>query len=336
MKVYFDKENCINYLKKCNDTVLGTDTLRMLKRQLSVHLNFDIDLLDEHEKILLEEFQTGVDVKFKLTQGFDKILRPLKRSSFPSNDDIYLLNNEDVAKIKNQNLILIGALDEEIDCLSRLIINDDYSFHLEKIIGRDITPDKNLDILNLPFSTLVIIDRYMFKGPVTGGNIGLFDYNLDKFLKKIFINKNSPSRLIFVYQVKINVPIDNILYDKGPDLVKIANKIKKVIPKNCSTPEIFLIGVPAGYIDDEHDRFLISNYLRIKSGDSFVYFLSNGEIKTDSKTVDFYSLAYRQYRDGNKLIIDKINNIINETLEKFPQYSKVPLDTKKNEVINFI
>lgn len=335
MTVYFDKDNYINYLKLATTTDTGTDTLRMVKKQLNVHLNFDLTELDEYESILIEEFQSGVSSDFKMTFNKNKVNRPLNNQSFPSFHDIYLLNDPDVSKIKSQHIVMLGSVNEEIVTLNQLIINSDYSFHREKIIGTEITPTEHIDILNLPFTTLVVIDRYIFKGPEVGGNLGLYEFNLDKILKKIFANKKGYSRLIFVYQVNIKVAKTNSNYDEGPNLDALIKKIKKITIKHCPAPEIHLIGVPAGYIDDEHDRYIISNYLRIKSGDSMVYFDSAGKILTKSKTVDFYSLGYKQYRETNSSILTKISAIIEETLGKYSTYSKIPTGALNNKIINF-
>jgi hypothetical protein len=329
MIVFFDKENFLNYLKNSHSSAMGADTLRMLKKQLSIHLNFSLDELDEYEMTLIEEFQEGVEINHKLTYGIDKVIRPLKKNSFPFNNGIYLLNDEGVNNIKLLQNIIIGGINEEIDTLKKLIIEEDYSFHFERLIGQHILPNNHLDILGLPFSTLIFVDRYMFKGSEIGGNISLYEYNIKKILENIFINKKGNSKLIFVYQIKVNVSITNPSYDKGPDLKKLTDKIKKITPKHCPTPEIYLIGVPDGYIDDEHDRFIFSDYLRIKSGGSFVYFSSTGDIITDSTSVDFYSLASNKYRLGNNILLNKIRDIVNNTIIKYPLYSKLP-----NEIIH--
>jgi mRNA-degrading endonuclease RelE of RelBE toxin-antitoxin system len=334
MVVYFDKENYLNYLKESRKTQIGLDTLRMIKNQLVVHLNFELNDLDEYEFILHQEFEEGVSVDFRLSKGIDKITRPLNRDSFPSKRGIYLLN-EDVQGIKKLHNVLIGSVHEEIDVLKKLIIGEDYSFHLEKRIGTEILPNQHLDILSFPFSTLVIIDRYLFKGPIPGGNIDLYEYNLDKILKTIFREKRSNSRLIFVFQINIRVAKTDRNYDEGPDIDTLAAKIRKVVHKHCPSPELFFIAVPQGYIDDEHDRWILSNYLRIKSGDSLIYFNSRDEITSDSKTVDFYSLARRDYRKVNKDILDKINDICDETLRAYPRFSKTPNDVANSGIINF-
>jgi hypothetical protein len=336
MTVYFDKENYINYLKVCTSTPTGADTLRMLKRQLSVHLNFNIKLLDDNEVVLHEEFQTDLHPEFKLTFGENKITRPLKRDSFPSYSDIYLINDPEVSKIKDEHSILVGSLYEEIECLSKLFFIEDYSFHFEKLIGEHITPENHLNILNLPFSSIVIIDRYMFKGPEVGGNLGLFTYNLEKILTSIFRNKKGPSRLYFIYQVRVDVRRESPLYDAGPDLKKMAKKIKKVVPNHCAAPDIFLIGVRYGIIDDEHDRYMISNYLRIKSGDAFLYFESTGKIRTDSLVVDHCSHGSRNYRKTTKALVEKVSKIIKEALSAGSMYCKTPSGISTDQVIELI
>ncbi|RVU02563.1 hypothetical protein EOD41_01080 [Mucilaginibacter limnophilus] len=335
MIVYFDKANYIKYLKTVDDDKEGPDTLRMLKNQLSIHLNFKTEDLDEYEQVLLEEFQSGVSTHFKFTFGDNEIVRPIKKENLPSKNGIYLLDDSSLSSLKKQHTVVAGGVGEEIDALKTLIIDIDYSFHAERVIGKDITYTNHLNILGLPFSTLVVVDRYMFKGPEVGGNLGLYQYNLDLILKNAFINKQGYSRLIFVYQINTKVANTSPYYDEGPDLEKLTTKIKKVTHKYCPAPELYFIGVPSGIIDDEHDRFIISNYLRIKSGDSLIYFDSSGVVTTKSKTVDFYSLGNKNYRDVNTIILNKLSQIIEETLDKHPKYSKVPHGTQSKEVINF-
>jgi hypothetical protein len=334
MTVYFDKENYLNYLKESKKTNIGQDTLRMIKNQLVVHLNFNINDLDEYEFKLHEEFEEGVSIDFRLTNGVDKILRPIVKESFPSKNGIYLLN-ENVENIKTLHEILIGALNEEINILKYLIISNDYSFHLEKRIGVEILPNQHLDILDFPFSTLVIIDRYLFKGPYPGGNIGLFEFNLNKILRNIYKKKRCKSKVVIVYQINIRVARTDRNYDEGPDIDTIIEKIKQVVHKHCPSPEMFFIAVPQGFIDDEHDRWIITNYLRIKSGDSLVYFNSLGQINSDSRTVDFYSLARRDYRKVNEDIIIKLNQICKSTLNNYPRFSKIPKEFEGQTIINF-
>jgi hypothetical protein len=336
MTVYFDKENFLNYFKKLDGHEFGNDTLRMLKKQLNIHLNFEIEGLDDYDYTLIEEFQSGISENFSMTHGENKVNRPLTKESFPTYNDIYLLSDQNVDKLKKHHIIMLANIDEEIEILNKLIINVDYSFHNEKLIGKDITPKTHVDLLDFPFSTIVIIDRYVFKGPEAGGNISFYDYNLDKILRKIYSNKEGYSRLVFVYQVNVSVAKTSPKYDEGPDLDKLAQKIKKVTGKYCPAPEIFLIGVPVGTIDDEHDRYIVSNYLRIKSGDSIIYFDANDGIVTKSKTVDYYSLGFKQYRETNKNLLVKIKTIIEETLNKNSRYSKIPAGTKHNEVLNLL
>lgn len=335
MKIFFDKENYVNYLKSYDESEVGPDTMRMVKKQLNVHLNFKPEDLDEYESILLNEFQTGVSTEFKFTHSNNLVSRPLNKNSFPSNNGIYLLKEDNIDNVKNLHTILIGNLNEEVDTLSQLIIKNDYSFHLEKGIGKEITSTNHFDILNFPFSTLLIIDRFMFKGPETGGNLSLFDFNLAHILKKSFNKKKGNSQLIFIYQINVKVAKSHPLYDEGPDFDKIASKIKNLVHKHCPKPDIFFIGVPSGYIEDEHDRFLISNYLRIKSGDSLIYFDSIGNIKTMSSTVDFYSHGDRDYRMRTESLLQKIKGIIKDTLDNHPRYSKIPTWAIKDNIINF-
>ena len=335
MTVYFDKENYTNYLTVAEETEIGRDSLRMVKKQLNVHLNFEREVLDEYEVILLEEFQDGVSKDFKLTLGENKVDRPLKKDSFPSARGVYLLNDDKIGSAKLLKTHLIGGLNEEVDTLKMLFISNDYSFHKLKEIGVEVTPANHLDIFDMPFSTVVVVDRYIFKGPEIGGNLSLYDFNLAKILKKIYIAKKGPSKIILIYQVNVKVKTTDPMYDEGPDIIKLATKIRNVTEKHCVAPELYFIGVPHGYIDDEHDRYILTDFIKIKSGDSLVYFNSKGETITKSKTVDSYSLANHDYRKIILNLVKKLNIIAKETLSKHGKYSKVPTGVNIDALINF-
>lgn len=235
--------------------------------------------------------------------------------------------------------MIIGKISEEKETLDHLIFDkNDYGFHIQKIIGSaEFERWDRLESFCLPFSTIVFIDRYMFKGPETGGNLGLFDYNIGIILKNFYITKVGPSRLVFIYRIVDNVSPTHYSYDLGPDLIRLKEKIKRLVKgvnKYCPDPEIILIGVPKDSIEDEHDRHIVSNYIRIKSGDLFVYFDSIGRKVSKSNEIDFYSLGKREYRATTNYLLGKIKTIIQDTLIRYPQYCYCPGSIPKESVIN--
>jgi hypothetical protein len=342
MTVFFDKSNFFSLFKILQGSEREKDVLRFLKRQVDIHFNFSIEELDEHESIIIEEFQEGVAKLWKWTHGIDKIMeRPLKINSFPEKSGIYLLDDENVEPIKRKHLFIIGKVSEEEETLNQLIFDKyDYGYHTQKIIGSPEfdTWDK-VENFCLPFSTVLFVDRFMFKGPEIGGNLGLFDFNIGTILKNLFQNKLGPSRLIFVYRIVDNVASTNPAYDLGPNLDTLKNKIKRLVKgvnKYCPDPEFIFIGVPKDKIKDEHDRHIIANYIRIKSGDSLIYFNSAGVNVSNSNEIDFFSLGKKEYRETTDSLLHKLNCIIKDSYLKYPQYCYCPSNISIESVINFL
>jgi len=340
MTVFFDRTNFFSLIKNLQESNRETEVLRFLKRQVDVHFNFSMEDLEEYESIVVEEFQEGVAADWKWTHSSDKILeRPLSIKSFPEMNGIYLLDDANVESLKKKHFLIIGNISEEAETLDYLIFDKrDYGFHMQKIIGSaEFEKWDRIESFCLPFSTIVFIDRFMFQGPEIGGNLGLFDYNIGIILKNFYQMKVGPSRLIFVYRIVDNVAASHPYYDLGPDLNRLKEKIKRLVKgvnKYCPDPEIILIGVPKDRIEDEHDRHIVSNYIRIKSGDSFVYFDSIGRKVSKSNEIDFYSLGKREYRDSTTYLLDKVKTIIQDTFIRYPQYCYCPGSIPIESVIN--
>jgi len=308
MTIYFDKANFFSLITSIKNNPQEADVLRFIKRQVNVHFNFLIDELNEYESIIIEEFQDGVA--------------------------------EYVEKIKRKHCVLIGNINEELSTLNKLIFDsDDYGFHTQKIIGPLRFDNWNrIEPYCLPFSTLLIVDRYMFKGHEEGGNLGLFDFNIAVILKKFYENKEGPSQLIFVYQTNPFVNSANTNFDRGPDIDVLKSKTKKAIKaanKHCPAPNIVFVGVPNGRIKDEHDRNIITNYMRLKSGDSLIYFKSDGSIITKSNDLDIYSMGKKEYRNSSDSLISKIRLYVIETIDTYPHYCSLESGLTKDDIIIF-
>lgn len=341
MTVYFDKTNFFAFIAELDISPKGKDVLRFIKNQVNLHFNFKIDSLNEYERIIIEEFQEGVSANWKWTYDENKIKnRPVDNDSFPEKNGIYLIDDKNVDKVKLKHSFLIGKVNEEIETIEKLIIDiDDYGFHSQRIIGNnDFDEWEKIEQYCLPFSTILIVDRYMFKGPEIGGNLSFFDYNLGIILGKFFEKKQCKARLIFVYQINPFSDKTKPQYDNGPDVDKLKQRIKSAVKKwnkHCVAPEINLIGVPKGKINDEHDRHIITNYMRFKSGDTLVYFNSTGVKETKSNEFDIYSLGKKQYRNNTDLIIDKIKNFVIETNTKFPDRCILESNISVDSIFDF-
>src|SRR5690606_8138147 len=133
-----------------------------------------------------------------------------------------------------------------------------------QIGSNDFKSWNDIEIFNRPFSSMVIVDRYMFKGSEIGGNYGMFEFNLKMILGTFFKYQNQKPNLTFIYQINPFVPNTNPSFEDGPDIHLLKQKVKsavKSINKYCPEPNINFIPVPKGKIEDEHDRHIITNYL---------------------------------------------------------------------------
>ena len=340
MTVYFDLENFKSLMLKYGGSQRGADVLRFVKNQLNVHLNFMIKNLPDDVADLLSEFMDGVSPEFRLTHSTNFIQkRPVAVESLNDKNGIYLLDDENIESVRNTHTVFIGCPGEEVSVLEQLIIDkNDYGFHSQRAIGSHDFDDWNkIEPYCFPFSTLVIVDRYMFKGSATTGNLGLFDYNLGKILSKFFEHKKSLARIIVIYQIELSRNPAFPHPDPGPDFMYLKNKFKTAVnklSKGCPVPEMFFVAVPKGTIADEHDRHIISNYIRFKSGDSLVYFSSAGTKLTMSEDFDIYSLANRKYRENTAIFLDAVRKIIKDTFALYPSRCSFENGIAKEAIVN--
>jgi hypothetical protein len=343
MTVVFDKLNAISFFKQIDECIIGDDIIKLLKRELNLQFNFQLDDKDEALELQITEFteaggrkDAGLSIVFKKEKDYKE---PFCIESILNPNNVFLLESI-TPKIKKSNLVLIGEIGEEIEVLKKLFLcENSLSVHeLVSIGSNSFESWKDIEKFNRPFTNIVIVDRYVFKGSETGGNIDLFEYNLKEILSTIFKSVNHKTNLTFIYQINPFVKDNSPSFDEGPDLKKLKSKIKNAVKlqnKYCPEPIMNFIAVPKGQIDDEHDRHIITNYLRIKSGDTLIYFDSNNKIITDSNEFDIYSSSRNQYRVSTKKLTIKLNEFVNETLSKFKTRSLLDDDDKYVDLINF-
>ena len=336
MKVYFDEKNLISLFRSIDGHPMGNEVLQILKKQLDLFFNFSKESISDELEDQLSEFTEGVGRnRHELSIQFSKLNffseRPI--SSIPNKNHIYLLENID-KRLLNKNQLLISDVGDEIDTLENLIIDKyDASLHEQRSIAADDFKEWDEITKYLrPFSSMIIVDRFMFKGSDTGGNLGLFEHNLKNLLGHAFVNKGGNERLVFIFQIR---PTDTPP-DMGPDGAEMISKINRAVKsknKHCKKPEIILVYV-SKEIEDEHDRNIISNYFRIKSGDSFIYFDAANEIITQSSDIDFYSLGKLSYRKTTARLKIKLAEIIEEVRRLNPDRIVANFDLK-GDIINF-
>ena len=134
----------------------------------------------------------------------------------------------------------------------------------------------------LPCTDIVINDRYLFKN-----EIALVKCNLNGLLTALVENvKNKLNVVIFTG----NKALTEFGIDEAKKIIKsIIEKATGVKPNLT-----FVTSNDSSLIP--HDRFIITNYRLIRSGDSFVYFDTKGNKITNGGSLDVDSLAnYETY-----------------------------------------
>lgn len=302
MDIYIDKENFTSFIHSKENEVFD-DCIRMLKRQLHVVYNMEKESLKDNQELLpwirtigqgrgkSEETDTYLSQKFPV--------RPIKSNTYNNWDrrkltSVYLISDIDCQKLRNRGCVLIGDEGEEIEILSRLFCGKDYDYHhlydLQKNFHswEQLTNDNQM----LPTTDIVINDRYIFTNEYE-----LVEYNLRGLLSALANNVKN----------KINV----VVYTLNRALVEFGvDKATKIINKTLETisgmkPQItFVTSNDKSLIP--HDRFAITNYRLLRSGDSFIYFNTKGERITKGDALDVDSLANHETYIYVESLIEKL------------------------------
>lgn len=146
------------------------------------------------------------------------------------------------------------------------------------------------------FTDVVIVDNYIFSSDE------LILSNFEKIL--IELSKATPVRFnltIYTFEGFDKYKID------GRSLIRQINSIVEENKINCNIQLII-----ADNRVKEHDRGIFTNYLRIKSGDSFNYFDLHGEVITKGTDIDFVSLTEPNARHAAKNVLEKLNQNIKQ------------------------
>ena len=330
MRVYFDKENIVSYIR-----LMATESQseerrfgfkRLMKRELDLYFNCKKEeLLDD--RVFRPWITTMADGRSNdivwLEERFPK--RPLsvdmvKNFSKEELMAIYLLKDDMLSDLSDKGVLLMGAVGDELKVLSKLYINrtdNDFCNIYNVQSGQFSWAVLNESIF--PCAEIVLIDRYVFtvkcgkekkKGECEAKKSKIFELNLFPILRWACLrNKTSRMNIIVFTQVDMRV--------KGKDVEKETESNVDLIKKNvlgfrCAVNVTIILCPKNQY---EHDRFLITNYLRLKSGDSFKYFGLDEEgkmkLQTHGAELDVACLASRSVYKNTMSVLQRGQDIIN-------------------------
>lgn len=297
MDLYIDKENLRSFLNSRGKKEFD-DCLRMLHRQLHVVFNMDKselednpDLVDWIKHNIIQGRGDSEDTDTFLAEKFP--IRPIKSNSYNnwtrrSLLSVYLIDDFDVSKLKNKGCVLLGDVGEELDILTKLFCGHDYEYHhlydLHKnfLSWEQLTNDNQL----LPCTDIIINDRYLFSN-----QLEIVEYNLSRMLKALAHNVKTR---IDVVVYTLYGKEDRQGHKQG--LIGFGEKnASKIIKDTLCTITGIKPNVTFVCSNDSekimHDRFVITNYRLLRSGDSFNYFDTTGKRITNGGSLDVDSLA---------------------------------------------
>lgn len=332
MELYIDRANLLSFLKitesqQYKDDVeyrcSYDDCYRMLKRQLHVNYNFSEEevksLAEDHDGALLkfyfkestygvgdmEEKPSYIPTSFPprpIKSDVDKILKNFQHSS------VFLVDAEEIDAFKDKGTALIGKLGTELETFKRLFCGRDYDFgklyniqDIEKFSGWE---QINKDKLNLPLSDIIIMDRYI------GSQEQLFKYNLFKLVEILVRNVRGVVNIVLFAEHKVYDKVMKKDYTPNWDFLieQLKNKLEKKTKVNGN---VTLVLYPPKWPDNPHDRTIFTNYMMYRSGDSFCYYDSAGNLITNGKSFDANSLAKNENFLFAKSFIDDAQSIYN-------------------------
>lgn len=210
-------------------------------------------------------------------------------------------------KYRNKNGYLFAFNDELFaswERLSLLPLKNKYSVRrgLEQM-PQNFTSWSILENYLTPFTDAVIIDNYLLSDP------SLIPSNFEKIL--VELDKATPVKYrlsIYTYNGgDIRPLIGKVVFDS-------ILEIKKRLQLKCDIELIVAKGKAK-----EHDRGIFTNYLTIRSGDSFNYFNSKNEIITNGTDITFGSMADIDERDAAFITLSELGEKIEKIKSKNPE-----------------
>ena len=309
MYLYIDKEN-IESLIKSKSHKLYDDCFKAIKKQFNVFFNFSKKEMKSNE-LLMPWFQllvdgVGNDSKFTFLDDMPFPVRPITKDIIQSFNDnklsaVYLLSDENIHHLKNVGAVLVGAPGEEIQIFNQLfLLQNDYDFHKEIKIGSpELNKWDNLKKYATPLTDIIFVDSYIL------ADVSLISSNLICYLEILCAGaKNKVNIVLYVNNKNVSITLEIIKEQVVTAISRITGH----------TPNFTLIQYTSVRDTEnlgEHDRTIFTNYIRIKSGDSYNYFNSTGEVITKGREITYNSLAKKESHDLAKTLIADLQSNIN-------------------------
>lgn len=323
MDAYFDLANFVSYVVSHHDEAFP-ECNRLLRKNFNLKFSFskeDLNNLPSEKLVAIKQWvSTYFTQGFKGNREFSVKFpdRPLTKDFYQGTDknrlsSIYLLDDSKIQDIKKDGILLVGCVGEEINTLSKLMLDDyecDKQLNSSKLHGWEDIKD-----FIAPCSDIILSDPFILNRDNSHSE------NLCKILQVLSANAKRTKVNVVVFATK--EACDNSFKDviagqnqKKEYIESIITNIRKAIKGEVkAAPKVTIVLLPRDL--KEHDRNIFTNYRRIKSGDSFSYFI-NGVNKTRGCSLDIFSLARKETFDLNMELIDNLQKKVDETKKLNP------------------
>ncbi len=305
MTLYTDISNLLSLLHSNEE--MKDESTRMLNKQFDVYFNFPKEEIKNHQSILawMQLFVQGRPAT--VSHRFDAFFpdRPLKSNStnnFSSSQlmSVYLLEDENIDKLKGAGSVIVGEKSQEIQVLKSFFLGqNDYSFDRELRIGEEgFQQWEDLEQFSTPLTDILIIDPYILKN--TEVESTTIDHNLIKLLEVLCCKSRSKVNIVIL------VNPSNLSYNVDQVKDKIKTSLNAILGKK---PNVTFV-----LSHKEHDRTVITNYLRI-TGNTFNYWNERKQKINKGKEITIKSLAKKEIYDNALKAYEDVQKIIDESPE---------------------
>lgn len=264
MRVYFDLPNFRSYIKSASNENFKTCN-NMLKKHGDIFLAFDKDSLNKEGKQVLQaikQWTTQMNSGVKNEPVWNKSIgkRPLSDSFYDEIDAedyhaLFFLTDENVSTLSKHGCLLIAEEKKEIPAIMSLFVEN---VATKEFNARKMTNWQLVETHASPCTDIIIVDPYIFSQPEI-----THDDNVYSIIRNLCKHADGKA------------PNVVIIYNFGKALTTFKTVIGKIkqVTKEVTNEEsnVTLVDISRA----EHDRYIITNYKRFKSGDSFTYFDGN-------------------------------------------------------------
>lgn len=336
MNLYIDKENLLSFINADKVTNEGYyDCERLLARQLGLVFNFPKEEVKQNELLMtwMKKLSEGRGTK-ETQDKFNKEKfpeRPLKSNSINNFTKeqlsaVYLINDERSQLLIDKNALLLGKVGEEIKTINRLFCGNDYDFHKLYMIESNLWQKLDEEGHFLPCTDVMVVDNYLFSQQET-----LFEHNIFKFLS-LLVSKSNCKKVNIIFFTKKEYFDAKTKQLYSPDWDQIKKDLVQIVKKQTGTsPNLTFVFI--NKTNKKHDRFVLTNYRLFRSGDSFSFFNSKGEVITKGDFLDVDSLAKWESHQAALSLIESMQKMYDE-IKKINSDSIIGINSKSN-ILNF-